>query len=423
MSWLERLIGATPEKKEQKGDRLRAAGRWGEAMLTYEQALDKLARRPPAETERHGRLEAKIRQTRDALAREHGQSADDLIDGGFWEEALEMLTLAIEIGTDEDFQRQLENKRQAIASRWMQATAPAAPVRPDDPQAEAAAAGPETADDEYFLALCHTLPAPVRRAYRHYGKNFQKGYVALNRGDFERAARHLEKAHGANPQADNHIPLELATAYLNLDRGEEARDLLTGYRRHHPQALPAYQLLCEIYWEQGEFAQAARLLDDLPPNLATSRAAAAMRGETFERSGQQEAARDHYRHFLARYGWEPRMAHRLARVCRSLGATEEARRLYRQLIGNGCGCGSSTAPRIRHEYAELCFKDGQHDVALLELYLTLAREAPESAVLYYRRVAQIYAQQGHDHEARRFRALARQLEFSFTNIDPGNDAP
>ncbi len=410
MSLLERLTGTTPEKLEQKADRLLTAGRWGEAKLAYEDARTKRSRRRGMNATHEHRLNAKIRQCRNALAREHRQSADDLLEGGFREEARELLVLAIEVSADEADRRELQAKLGVLDTHFSEQAGSALPLkiaaRPINYEIGPAA----DAEEEYFTALCHTLPDQVRRDYQQYSDDFKRGYVALNQGHFETAARHLEQAYKDAPHADSHIPLELATAYLNLDRAIEARDLLVAYQRRHPDALPACRLLCEIYWDQGNFDQALELLDTLPPDLSASLAAAALRGETLERSGQRESARDLYRRFLDSYGWDPRMAHRLARICRDMDATEEALTLYRQIVESDRGCRARIAPEIRHEYAELSFAQGAQNAALLESYLTLASEIPDKSAFYYTRVAQLYTRQGHDREARRFKDLARRIE-------------
>ncbi len=407
MSLLERLTANAPAKMEQKADRLLAAERWGEAKLVYEDALARLARRPEADIESQRRLESKIRHCRNALAREHRLSAENLMEGGFLEDAREMLVLAMAVTADQGDRNAWGQALEALDARGPipgDGTSPArAPVGPNEPR---------SADDEYFTALCHTLPDAVGRAYRNYGATFKRGYIALNRGDFDAAARHLEKAQDQADRPDSHVALELATAYVNLNRPNEARRLLAGYLRRHPDVLPAYRLLCEIHWEQGAFDQALQLLAELPPDLAASRAAAELEGASLERAGRLEKARDHYRRFLDTYGWEPGMAHRLARVCRDMDDTREALELYRRLIENGRSCTSRVDPGIRYEYAEMCFEQGAQDTALLEIYLALARELPKRAAHCYARVARIYSRQGHAREARRYRAFARQIEAS-----------
>ncbi len=415
MSLLERLMGSTPEKQEHKGDRLMAAGQWGEAKLAYERALEKLAKRAGDSGDRPHRLTAKIRQARQALARDHWQQARNLMDGRYWAEAREMLTLAMEVSPDQDFQRTLKQALQDLEDRYFAVDSPATAVDGAKRQGNPVAQSPQTKDDDYFLALCHTLPAPVGQAYQRYGDAFKRGYIALNRGAFENAVHHLEVAHEAHPETDSYIPLELATAYLNLNRQSEAHDLLVPFRRHHPDALPAYQLLCEIYWDQEDFEKALALLDALPSDLSASVAAVLLRGETLTRAGKRETARRHYHRFIDTHGWNMAVAHNLARICLELQDTDHARELYQGIIDRCRGCGARIDPQIRHEYAELCFAESRFDSTLLETYLTLVREIPINAALYYRRVAQIYTHQGHDHEARRFTRFARQAEANRTD--------
>lgn len=423
MSLLERLMGATPEKQEHKGDRLMAAGRWGEAKLAYESALDKIVKRSGNSGHRQNQLTVKIRQARQALARDHWQQARDLMDGRYWAEAREMLTLAIEVSTDQDFQRTLEQALRDLEGRYFEVDAHETTVRGTERRASSAEQSPATGDDDYFLALCHTLPSPVGQAYQRYGDDFKRGYIALNRGAFENAARHLEEAHKARPEPDSYIPLELATAYLNLNRQSEAHDLLDPFRRHHPEALPAYQLLCEIYWDQENFEKALALLDALPTDLTASVAAVLLRGETLTRAGKRESARRHYHGFIETHGWNTKVAHKLALICLDLQDTDRARELYRGIIDRCRGCGARIDPRIRHEYAELCFAESRYDTALLETYLTLVQEIPTNAARYYRRAAHIYAHQGHDHEARRFRDFARQAEANTADRGLPKDRP
>jgi tetratricopeptide (TPR) repeat protein len=175
---------------------------------------------------------------------------------------------------------------------------------------------------------------------------------------------------------------------------------------HHPEALPAYQLLCDIYWEQGETAQAEALLASLPPHLTKSRAVMHLRGETLYRAGHFEQARDFYRHFLAAYGWDDGMARELAKTHEALNERSEAREQYRQIMGRCSSCHTRVDPEIKHKYAELSFADGHRGSDVLELYLSLAREIPANAAVYFDRISQIYFSQGNAAEGERFRAFA-----------------
>lgn len=410
MSLMKFLSGPTPDKLEAKGDALQEAGLWGQARQVYERALAKLEKAALRDTDQFRRLQDKRDQSREALAREHQRTALDYLDGGFSREACETLRLALDISGDEGFRaevaRQLAAMEEASEPEWDPSwrSAQSSASRKDNADPEVQAPSPE----DHFQALCHTLPEDVARAYRHYGPDFVDGYIALNNGHFELAARHLERAMATHPQPDSYIPLELATAYMNQGRLEAARDLLEQVRRHHPEALPVYQLLCEIYWEQEAIALAEALLASLPAHLAQTGAGLHLKGETLYRAGRFREARDFYRSALDRYGWNDRLAQELAKVCETLDELDGARQLYREILIRCQSCRTRVAPEISHKYAELSFAAGLRDTDLLERYLALARDNPSQAALYFDRISRIYRDQGNGIEEKRFRGFARR---------------
>jgi len=407
MSLLKLFSGPSPEKLEEKGDALFAAGHWGQAKLAYEGALDKRQKRSGQDIDTRHRLAEKIREAVNALAREHRQTAQNLIEGGYDDEARALLTLAMEVTADPQFKAELDAQLHALTSprnhpndrEPMIST-----VRSED----SAPLFDEASEDDYFLALCGTLPQEVRDAYLAYGEDFKSGYIALNRGDFEAAVESLSRALEQNPQPESYIPLELASAKLNLDRPAEARELLENFLEHHPHALPAYQLLCEIYWEEEDFDRVDALLASLSAELAESVAAVLLKGETLMRAGRHADARNFFRQFLKGYDWNDTVARELAKAHEALNESAEARAIYREIIGRCDSCRARIDPAIKHRYAELCFADGLHTTEILEMYLALAREIPENAAGYFDRVSRIYAAQSNPAEAERFHSFARR---------------
>jgi tetratricopeptide (TPR) repeat protein len=407
MSFLKFFSGPSPEKLEENGDALFAAGHWGPAKLAYEGALGKRQKQSDRDIDARHRLAQKIREAVNALAREHRQTAQNLIEGGYDDEARALLTLAMEVTADPQFRAELDAQLHALTSPRN---------HPDDGEPMMSTVSSEDSDplfdeaseDDYFLALCGTLPQEVRDAYLAYGEDFKSGYIALNRGDFQAAVESLSRALEQNPQPESYIPLELASAKLNLDRPAEARELLESFLEHHPHVLPAYQLLCDIYWEEEDFDRVDALLTSLPEELAESVAAVLLKGETLMRAGRHAEARDFYRQFQQVYGWNDDVARELSKAHEALGESAEARTLCREIIGRCDSCRARIDPAIKHRYAELCFTDGLYTTEILEMYLALAREIPENAAGYFDRVSRIYAAQGNPTEAERFLSFARQ---------------
>jgi thioredoxin-like negative regulator of GroEL len=413
MRFLRLFSGPSPEKLEQKGDALAAAGYWGEARLAYERALDKLEKRAGPAGGRQAQLAGKIRQAREALARAHQQTAADLAENNYFQEARELLLLALEISADTRLRAALQAQLHGLAARQETAADAAAPDllgNLGDQEDEFSPPYPEpagaVAEAEYFFALCGTLPDEVRDAYLGYGEEFRAGFIALNRGDFAAAARRLDRAMALAPGPQSYIPLELATAHLNLGRLSESRRLLENFIVHHPATLPAYQLLSEIYWEQKEFERADDLLAGLPPELAASEAAVRLKGETLYQAGHLTQAASFNQDVLEAFGWTEAVARELAKVYEALQQPDAARALYAEIIGRCGSCQADSDPEIKHRYAELSFAAGLRGEDLLELYLALVREIPENAAVYYDRISRIYARLDNRVEAARFRAFS-----------------
>ena len=408
MSILKIFSGKTPEEHEQKGDELFSFDLWGKAKIEYERALDKLEKTTPQNYELKTRLQEKIYRTKEALARGHEQNADDLIESGFYDDARELYILAQELTENPKKKKDLELKLKELdfqLDRTVKEDLPDLDLEAQEAQ-EPESQGNE---DEYFRALCGTLPKEIQRDYLSYGDNFKNGYLALNRGDFTIAIDYLSRAMQENPSADSYIPLELATAYLNLRKHVEAQHLLEAFIENQPKALPAYQLLCEIFWERKAFDQADALLSSVPEELTESVAVFILKGETLFQAGNFTAAKEFYRNFLETYGWNELVARALAKTHEAMNELANARNVYRQIMDQCSSCHVRVDPLIKQRYADLCFDSGMFNTEILELYLSLAQEISANAPEYYEKVSRIYAAQGNEVEARRFRAIAEKL--------------
>jgi tetratricopeptide (TPR) repeat protein len=407
MSFLKLFVGKSAEDHERKGDASVASQAWGDAAIAYQRALDKLAKTSPGDETTATRLGGKIAGCREALAKGHRDEAGELIESGAYEEAHELLLLASELSADVELKGQVEGLLEEIERRMdREARAEAPVISYREPEEEPVF---EESEEEYFQALVSALPEALQEAYRDYGADFATGYVALNRGEFEAAATHLSRALEQNSDPESYIPLELATAFLNLDRRGEARELLVRFIPRHPDALPAYQLLCEVFWQEGAFDKAEALLAAVPPELTESVAVYLLKGEHLQQSGDHEGAKAFYGRFMQTYGWNESVALALAKVHEAGSEIDAARGLYGEAMKRCTGCGSRVDPLVKEKFADLSFASGQHTTAVLELYLSLAREIPAKAPAYYHKVSRIYETLGNAAEARRFRSLADRL--------------
>jgi tetratricopeptide (TPR) repeat protein len=412
MPLFKMFSGPSAEKLEERGDALMAGSRWGDAKLAYERALSKLGRQTGQNLLEQARLAEKIQTAINALVQDHRHNAALYLEGGYHDEAHDLLVLAMDITPDPVVGRQIKEELQRVEKQRLTAQHIEEEKdyyygldddAQDEPEEDDDTGIP---DDEYFTALCGPLPDAVREAYVSYGDRFAQGYIALNRGDFQAAADYLQQAMADNPRPDSYIHIELAAACLNLNRMDEAQALLEAFLPHHPEALPAYQLLCDIYWEQKNFERIDTLLASVPDELANSIAVVLLKGESLYQAGRLKAALDLYADFMDAYGWHDAVARELAKIHEALEQWDEARDLYKKMISQCSSCQSRIDPQIKHQYAELSFKAGQCGADILDIYLSLVRELPENAAHYYNRISSIYATQGDTQEAARFQGFS-----------------
>ncbi|MBT8373095.1 MAG: tetratricopeptide repeat protein [Deltaproteobacteria bacterium] len=404
--------GKNPEIYEQKGDTSFHAKAYGKAIVEYERALERLEKTSPWDDGYRQSLQEKIRNSKDVLALEHCQTATDLVEAGHHKDAGQYFELALELTADPKLKKAIHDQLQKIEAQLAEAVQIDSQ---DDVIAEQEKAPDEKPiheeqNDEYFMALIGTLPEEVQDAYLSYPQAFKKGYLALNQGEFEAAARHLARAMEEHPDPRSYIPLELATARLNLEKYDDARRLLESFLQYHPDALPAYQFLCEIFWETKTFNQAETLLSSLPPELSESVAGYLLRGETYYHAGKYAQAKMYYRDFLKRYDWNEPVARALAKTHEALGEMANARNIYQEIMQQCHSCHSRIDPYIKQKFADLSFASGLNTSEVLELYLSLVRENPQNASDYYQKVSLIYSAQGNDEEAQRFQLFAEKAK-------------
>jgi len=399
------FAGKSPEELEAKGDALFEAGEFGRAKIEYENALEKCRKRPDRDKALEGRLVEKSSRAREALAVRHKEEGIEILDSDYDEAAEECFRLALALTEDPELVRELEGLLDAIRNR--RRSEPLLPDPDEDLFEGDDVTGGGPGRGETFNALLSSLPGPLRKAFRGYGEAFRDGYVALNEGDFRRAAERLSEALEENPEGDRILP-ELATAYLNLDMQTEAWDLAETFLQAHPDDLQGYPVLCEVLWALGEYETALQRLDACPSPLADSLPVLHLRGETLLRAGRTAEAERLYEEAQEAHGFDPDLARALARVYELRGRKEEARDLYGKLLNECRTCAGPNDPVSKQRFAQLSFELGERSPGVLQLFLSLAREHPAGRADYYDKISRIYADQGNREEAERFEGFALQ---------------
>lgn len=401
-----------PEDYEKKGDALFESGAYGKAIAEYERALERLEKSSPWDDGYRQSLRDKIGSCKEQLALEHENTATELMEAGHNDDARQYIELAQELTRDDQLKAKLEQHLKQLDTsdlEAIQATLPNFDNLDQEAEPEDETVAPEQ-DDEHFTALIGTLPEEIQEAYRNYPAAFKTGYLALNQGDFEQAEEYLSQAMLEIDDPQSYIPLELATACLNLAKYEEASRQAETFLQYHPDALPAYQLLCEIFWETKSFDRAETLLASLPEELAESVAGYLLRGETLYHAEKYAEAKIFYRDFSKKYEWNEAIARALAKTHEALGERTNARYIYGEILDQCRSCHARVDPYLKQKFADLSFESGHKTSEVLELYLSLAQEIPQNAADCYQRISRIYTAQGNEVEAQRFQVISEKYD-------------
>jgi len=183
---------------------------------------------------------------------------------------------------------------------------------------------------------------------------------------------------------------------------------LEGFLAHHPDALPGYQVLCEVFWEMKAFDRVESLLEDCPEDLKQSVAYVLLRGESLSQAGSHAEAVVFYETFMKEYGRHDAVVRAMAGSCEALGDLEKALDLYAEIMNQCQSCHARLDPLVRRKFADISFALGERSTAVLESYLSLSMEDSDNRPFYYQRVSRIYAAMGNDEEARRFQGFSIQ---------------
>ena len=403
------FTGKPYDEIEKNADALLQMGEYGLAKLEYEKALLKLAKKISEAPEAKDHIEEKIAKCKDALALEHKKAAENLTETGHFEEAEEILQLALELVQDKQLAVEIKERLMGVKDHFSRHETSEMSV-PEEASEDAREFVYQESGEEYFTALISTLPKTEQEVYLGYGDPFREGYVKLNQGYFEDAVTLLSQALEANSSSGSFIRLELATAHLNLGNDSEGCFLLEGFLKDYPESLRAYQPLCEIYWQNENFDEAQRLLLNCPEPLRDSPVIHLLIGETLFHADQYHDAESHYLDYLDSHGWDEAIALALAKTFEALGSKEKAQKQYSEIMNRCQGCGSRIDPLIKQKYADISLETGDHSTNILELYLGLVQEKPENCTDYYQKISMIYELNGNESEARRFRSFAEQSQ-------------
>ncbi len=408
MVFFNLFSGKSPEEHLKKGETLFKAASYGNAKIEFESGLHKLGKKETSDSGLKKRLQDRILQSKEALALQHKARGDEIMESQYYEGAEEAFLLALELTENSDLEIELQEQLKKIREYYIQEKV----IDSKDFQtneADSTETNYHVQEDEYFMALCGSFADKEReQAYNSYGNAFREGFLALNQGDFDLAVTRLSEAMEKNSLQQTYIPLELATAYLNLGKSEKARELLTSFLKDYPESLQGYQLLCETFWERKEFDHAHELLQDCPQELTGSPQICILRGETLFQEEKFQETKALFLDYLEASQWDENIALSLAGAYEALDEKKKARDIYGDVMAQCSGCGKQIAPFIKQKYSDISLECGEISTSILEIYLSLVQEDPTNKGHYFQKIIEIYTALGNEDEAQRYRSFAEE---------------
>lgn len=396
------FLTKSPQKTEAAGDAYFNANDFGLAKLEYESALDMIERKHPDDTASKERVRVKLTQSKESLARQHCESGDQLVDVNAMDEAERLFSLALTLTEDPELAKALKER--------IALTVPDSPGdEPDNAQGFESEVDSAANDiDHEFEVLCMTMPEDIGLAYHSYGEAFKEGFIALSRGDFLKAADKLRIALSEHEDEDTHIPVELATAHINLWQPEPAMELLTEYLQNHPSSLHGISLLCDLYCDLEQIDMAHEVIENLPEEVRTSTEVIRLNGRIYHQQGDYERAEEIFRELLALTDWDTDIARELAMTLTAAGKTEEAMNIYAHLLNQCTQCHQRLNPLDKKAYADLSIQLNDFSDKILDIYLSLGKDYPVLRKECYEKAGMIFNHQGNHKEAARFQKLAEK---------------
>lgn len=398
------LTGKMPEEMELDGDNYVKAKEYGAAKVEFEKALNKAEKKFPEKQNLIQRLYGKIRDTKEALAVFHKQTAERLANSENYKDADDLFLLALELSENVDLKSEISAARKQLVEEQHIDYSDMADTDEEETEPFSAEEA-DVSEDEYFSVLCNAMPGDVREAYHGYGHTFKQGFVSLNHGDFETAAEKLSLAMEEFSSPDSLIPVELATALINLEQYDQAGDLLEQFVLNNPEEVRGYQMLCDIFWISGSYDKALSLIDACPDSLKETFSIQFLLGETFYQMARYPEAEKIFQACLDNNEENEIATRSLAKTYEAMGELKKACDIYAGIL-NGCTrCGTRTDPYVKRRYAELCFASEERTQRLLEVYLSLVQEDPDNKNEYFQRIQELYIALGNKNEARRYESF------------------
>lgn len=398
MGFFGKLLGRTWQKYQSRGDEHRTSGELGLALQEYRTAVAKF----DGTDEEKTALEERISEVRKSLRVMQMKRAENLIEAGQAERASNAVESAMSHCETDD--ERTEVRKLARRLDDLEAEATRDEVAEAFEHAESTSA--EMSERDEFNVLLGALDHAQARHYEELGSAFRKGWLSLQRGEFEQARDKFGSVLEEHPE-DPWVHAELGRAHLALDDNERANELLAkADELADEQDIYIKLHRAQVLWAVEDFETAEEVLQvahDLDQDDARVFRAI---GEHALRSGDYEPGIQAVEIMLEDAATDVGLLRMLAQLHHAKGDQEQALEFYEQV--------QKLRWSIDQDSRELVF-DPQSALAAAQIYLEQERKQDraidllhamlsvttgESAAAVHSMMAEAYRQKGKEADAR-----------------------
>lgn len=324
----------------EKGEKLLAAGRFAEARLVLEDALERIDASAPEGATMAAVIREKMVVTGNRLAEMNLQEAEHCLRSGDIAKADEHLNLSLDLADDVTIRDKAQKllasletetphvhhhgKKGGCGGCGGSGSQHSEMIEPGDDG---------LSDRDRFELLVRPLPGDLPERYAALGEEFAAGYLAAHGGDRETAARVFEQLLASD---ENDIFL-YELAILSHQRGDGRRcEALLRRTLARNDANPLGNLsLVQLLTETGRFNEAVPLLESMVERGILPDQAGMFLGEIYRVRGESDRAIDQFSQLLSS-PLKREAAERLAGLLEASGRSQEAAMVAKQYLKGCC---------------------------------------------------------------------------------------
>jgi tetratricopeptide (TPR) repeat protein len=294
MSYFSKLFSRGPKDYLAKGDGYLAAHNYYEARTAFEDGLQ-ACRGEAGHADIARQLEARIRETKRAMAELNLEEAEHALRQGSLEKAVEHLELAKTLTDDTKIREKADSLLGSVEEKTnnTEVLAPSASCSSCSSNTHDEHAAPLDTDTdlpllEHYDLLIHQLPGEMYECYSSLGEDFACMFIAASQDSHQEALDLLEKWFDGSHR-DIYF-YEKGKILHRLGRIVESEECLRSSIDQNSQNPLPYLGLALLLIDDHRLDEAGRHLDSMIAADIFTGQALMMRGEVFQLAGDTDAA-------------------------------------------------------------------------------------------------------------------------------------